>query len=295
MAGSYILNGNGELAGLAWLQESGYIEVPLLITNTLNVGKVADAEVSWLLKRHPRMGVTDDVPIPMVAECDDSTLNDIQGRHVKESDVFKALDSAAGGPVPEGSAGAGTGMMCYEFKGGVGTSSRVLPPKEGGYTVGVFTLTNFGERQDLMIDGVPVGKEIRDGILKRHTDGSIVTVVATDAPLSPGQLNRLAKRASLGMARTGAVGHHGSGDVFVAFSTGNRIPRNPDGFTYSAKFLSDDRLDPIYQAVEEATEEAIINSMTATGPMTGRDGYTAAAIPLDELKAVMRKYGRPLE
>jgi D-aminopeptidase len=277
------------------VHDLGYLDVPILLTNTLNVGKVSDAAVSWLVERHPQMGVTDDVPLPVVAECDDSTLNDIQGRHVGEAQVRAALDGAQAGPVEEGAVGAGTGMMAYGFKAGIGTSSRHLPAEEGGYTVGVLVNSNMGIRRDMRVDGVPVGRELPENDLLRHTEGSIITVVGTDAPLSSRQLERVARRAALGLTRTGAIGHHGSGDLVLAFSTKNAQPREAQGFATPGETLRDDCLDPLYEATVDATEEAILNSILKAETTVGRDGNTAAEVPLDRLREVMARHGHPLQ
>jgi D-aminopeptidase len=219
-AGSFTLNGNGELTATNWVAESGWLETPILLTDTLSVGKVSNGVVSWMAKHYPDMGIEDDVVLPTVGECDDSFLNDQRGRHVSEADAIAAIETAKTGPVAEGTVGAGTGMVSYRFKGGIGTSSRKLTADLGGYTVGVLANCNMGAREDLLIDGVPVGREITDLMPKRKpSEGSIIIVVATDAPLLPHQLQRLAKRSAMGLARTGSIASHGSGDFILAFST----------------------------------------------------------------------------
>ena len=288
-ASAFVLNGNGEVSGLAYLQDIGTLESPILLTNTLNVGRVSDAVVSWLIQKHPEIGISDDVPLPVVGECDDSTLNDIQGRHVGQAQVFEALDEARSGPVSEGAVGAGTGMICYEFKGGIGTSSRVL---ESGYRIGVLVNANHGSRYELRVDGVPVGREVPEMAVQRRTEGSIILVLATDAPLTPGQLNRLARRATMGLARTGSSAHHGSGDLVIAFSTANARARSDQGPLLKAEWLADPELNPLYEATVEATEEAILNALLRAETTTGRDGNTAQALPLERLREVLRKYGR---
>ena len=289
-ASTFVLNGNGEMTGFVYTRDLGFVETPIMLTNTLNVGKVADATISWLLQKHPDMGVTDDVPIPVVAECDDSALNDIQGRHVGEAEVLAALREAHSGPVEEGCCGAGTGMMAYELKGGVGTSSRVT---HEGYTVGVLVLANMGRREELMVRGVPVGKEIADVSFRRRSEGSIIFIVATDAPLNPSQLERLARHAGVGLGRTGTVTRHGSGEIGLAFSTADPVPRTQQG-SFTRHALRDESLDPLYQATADATEEAILNAMLTAVTTDGRDGSVARALPLDRLKEVMARYGRPL-
>jgi L-aminopeptidase/D-esterase-like protein len=230
--------------------------------------------------------------LPVVAETWDGYLNDINGFHVKPEHVFHALDSAHGGPVEEGNVGGGTGMICNEFKGGIGTASRVLDAKAGGYTVGVLVQCNYGRRDQLRIAGVPVGKEIPEHPAYGEDVGSIIIVVATDAPLDHLKLKRLASKAALGLARTGSIANHGSGDIFLAFSTGNRVPHYPKPLTYTLTVVPDDHLDPIFRAAEEATEEAILNALAMATTTVGRDGHTAHALPLDRLVEVMKRYGR---
>ncbi len=291
-AATYVLNGTGEMTGSIWIETQGALEVPILLTNTMNVGRVMDGVVAYMLKHYPDIGIGDDVVVPIVDECDDSTLNDARGIHVSIEDTVRAIESAKGGAVEEGAVGAGTGMMSFDFKGGIGTSSRALAEEEGGYTVGVLVNTNMDIRKNLRVDGVPVGREIDDGRPSRSQDGSIVIVIATDAPLDHLKLKRLASKASLGLARTGAMSRHGSGDLFIAFSTANRVPHYPKERTYTMRVVADTHLDPIFQAAEEATEEAILNSLTMATTTVGRDGNTAHAIPLDQLVAIMKKYNR---
>jgi len=291
-AAVFVLNGTGEMTGSIWIETQGALEVPILLTNTMNVGRVMDGVVAYMLKHYPNIGIRDDVVAPTVAECDDSTLNDARGIHVSIEDTVRAIESAKGGAVAEGAVGAGTGMMAFGFKGGIGTSSRVLAKEDGGYTVGVLVNANMDARKNLRVDGVPVGREIRGAHSTRGQDGSIVIVIATDAPLDHLKLERLASKASLGLARTGAVSHHGSGDLFIAFSTANRVPHYPVERTYTMRVVADNHLDPIFEAAEDATEEAILNALTMATTTVGRDGNTAYAIPLDQLVAIMRKYGR---
>ncbi len=292
-AGSFVLNGTGEMTGLAWLAESGFLEYPIALTNTLNVPRVANGVMSWMIKRYPAIGIEDDTLTPVVAECDDGRLNDIQGRHVSEQDVMAALDGAAGGPVKEGTVGAGTGMVSYGFKGGIGTASRRLPEKEGGFTVGVMVNANHGRKPELVVGGVPVGKlyeapkSVAEVLSPGQSEGSIIIVIATDAPLDGRQLTRLAKRAALGLARTGSSARHGSGDFMLAFSTANVIPHYPQAPTYSLTHLADTHLNPLITATVEATEEAILNALTMATTVVGRDNHRVEAIDLNRLKALV--------
>ena len=291
-AATWVLNGTGEMTGSIWINTQGALEVPILLTNTMNIGKVMDGVVAFMLKRYPDIGIGDDVVAPTVAECDDSTLNDARGRHVSVEDTVRAIESAKEGPVEEGAVGAGTGMISYQFKGGIGTSSRVLSKDDGGWTVGVLVNANMGRRRDLTVAGVPVGRAIDDLMPKESTDGSIIVVVATDAPLDHLKCQRLASKAALGLARTGSIANHGSGDIFLAFSTGNRVPHYPKPLTYALNVVADAHLDPIFRAAEEATEEAILNALTMAKTTTGRDGNTAYALPLDRLQEILRQAGR---
>ncbi len=286
-AGSFVLNGNGEAAGLMWLAESGVLETPIAFTNTLNVGDVQAAMVDYMLSKYPRIGISDDTMTPVVMECDDSTLNDIRGRHVKRRHVLSALENASPGSVAEGGVGAGTGMVTYEFKGGIGTSSRRLPRKAGGYTVAVLLNSNHGKRHQLRVNGVAVGLEITDLKPLEWKDGSITVAVATDAPLDSRQLSRLAKRAMLGVVRTGAVSMHSSGDVAMAFSTANRVAHRPVKPVHKLSLLSDFFIDPLFEAAADAAEEAVLNSMLAARTSVGRDGNTIYAIPHDRLRLLL--------
>jgi len=297
-AGWFSLNGNGEMTGTTWVEESGILEGPVMITNTHSVGVVRDAVIAWRVRRGAPEADEYWWSLPVVAETYDGFLNDVNGFHVKPDHVFAALDSAHGGPVEEGSVGGGTGMVCNEFKGGIGTASRVLSAKQGGYTVGVLVQCNYGRRGNLRIAGVPVGKEITEkpayssalpaDVLDR---GSIIIVVATDAPLLPHQLKRLARRASLGLARDGSISGNGSGDIFIAFSTANPGVDATKG-VLQVGMLANDAMDPLFAATVQATEEAIVNAMVAADTMTGRDGHTAIALPHDQLRAVLKKYNR---
>src|SRR5215475_10182910 len=291
-AGSFVLNGTGEMTGLAWVAESGFLEYPIALTNTLNVPRVANGVMNWMIKHYPEIGITDDTLTPVVAECDDGRLNDIQGRHVSETDVVKALEDASSGPVHEGTVGAGTGMISYGFKGGIGTASRKLPDKEGGYTIGVLVNANHGRRPELIVSGIPVGRlydaQAATGttVQPGQSEGSIIIVVATDAPLDGRQLSRLAKRASLGLARTGSTARHGSGDFIMAFSTANVIPHYPKEPTYTFTHLADTHLNPLMAATVEATEEAIVNALTMASTVIGRDDHRAEAISLNRLRVL---------
>ncbi len=297
-AGWFALNGNGEMTGTTWVEESGLLQGPVMITNTHSVGVVRDAVVTWRV----RQGKPDPEgywwSLPVVAETWDGLLNDINGFHVKEKHAIEAIESAKSGPVTEGSVGGGTGMVCNEFKGGIGTASRRLDAKQGGYTVGVLVQCNYGLRRNLRLAGVPVGLEIpEDPAYGSATGpatqelGSIIIVVATDAPLLPHQLKRLARRASLGLARNGSISGNGSGDIFIAFSTANRDAAKTEGLV-QLTMLPNDSIGPLFEATVQATEEAIINAMVAAETMTGADGHRAIALPHDRLRAVLKKYSR---
>lgn len=297
-AGWFSLNGNGEMTGTAWIEESGLLEGPIGITNTHSVGVVRDTTIKWLLQHHMSR---QPWALPVVAETWDGYLNDLNGFHVKPEHVFSALDSAKSGPVAEGNSGGGTGMICYGFKGGTGTSSRVLTHAEGGYTVGVLVQCNCGSRHLLTIAGVPVGKEIPMG--PQHAGnaapgsdetgdmGSIIIVVGTDAPLLPHQLKRIARRASLGLARTGSISGNSSGDLFLAFSTANPNADDPPG-PNKVETVANENISPLFEATVQATEEAIVNAMVAAKTMTGIDGHSVPALPHNELELLLKKYNR---
>lgn len=288
----FSLNGNGEMTGVAWIDESGQLDGPVMITNTHSVGAVRDAVIEWLVKRDASISWA----LPVVAETYDGFLNDINGFHVKKEHAFAALNDARGGPVAEGNVGGGTGMIVHRFKGGIGTSSRVLPKKQGGYTVGALVQANYGKRHQLRIAGAPVGQEITD--LQRtegphaKPGGSIIIVVATDAPLLPHQMARVVKRAALGLARNGSVAEHTSGDIFVAFSTANADAVGQAEGVAAVEMLPNDRISPLFEATVQATEEAIVNAMVAAETMVGINGNTVHAIPHDRLREVLRKYNR---
>ena len=291
-AGAFVLNGNGALTGLDWLKESGFLEGPIALTNTHSIGDVYKAMIRWMVKTHPEIGVDDDTYLPVVGECDDSALNDAQGFHVKEEHVFAALSGAAGGPVDEGAVGAGTGMSCYDFKGGIGTASRQVEIEGERYTVGVLVNANHGDRDQLKIDGVPVGQILETEMATLHREGSIVIVVATDAALSPRQMERIAKRAAMGLARTGATANNSSGDFVVAFSTTRRVPRNSPSVVLNLPELNDDFISPLFKATAEATEEAVLNCLTMAVTTVGRDGNSSPALPLARVQEILRQHGR---
>jgi D-aminopeptidase len=288
-AAGFVLNGTGEMTGLAWVEESGFLEYPIAITNTLNVPRVANGVMSWMIARYPGIGITDDTLTPVIAECDDSRLNDIQGRHVSEADVLKALDQAAAGPVAEGSVGAGTGMVSYGFKGGIGTASRKVSAG-ADYLVGVLVNANHGRRAELTMGGIPVGKLYGDKTDGQGAEGSVIIIVATDAPLDARQLKRLAKRAAIGLARTGSTVRHGSGDFILAFSTATVIPHYPKEPTFPTLAFADTHLNPLFAATVEATSEAILNALTMATTVVGRDGYRADAIDLHRLRSILERY-----
>jgi D-aminopeptidase len=296
-AGWYSQNGNGEMTGTTWVEESGFLEGPVMITNTHSVGVVRDAVIAWRVAHGPAGPDDDWWSLPVVAETWDGWLNDINGFHVKPEHALHAIDSAHSGPVEEGAVGGGTGMVCNGFKGGIGTSSRTLSAKDGGYVVGVLVQCNYGRRQNLRIAGIPVGREIEgeDPYAWLPSDaaelGSIIVVVATNAPLLPHQLKRIARRVSLGIGRTGSIASNGSGDIFIAFSTAN--PGASDvGHLVDLKMVPNLSLDPLFAATVQATEEAIVNAMVAATDMTGINDHHVRALPHDQLRAVLAKYNR---
>jgi len=296
-AGWWSLNGNGEMTGTTWVEESGILTGPVMITNTHSVGVVRDAVIQWTVA-HRKVGPDDDWwSLPVVAETWDGWLNDINGFHVKPEHVFHAIEASHGGPVEEGAVGGGTGMICNGFKGGIGTSSRKLTEKDGGHTVGVLVQCNYGSRQNFRVAGIPVGREIpsEDPYAFAPGDmderGSIIVIVATDAPLLPHQLKRLARRVSLGLGRDGSISGNGSGDIFIAFSTANPGAAQVDRLV-DLKMLPNDKLNPVFAATVEATEESVINAMIAATSMTGIDNHHVSALPHDQLRAILRKYNR---
>jgi L-aminopeptidase/D-esterase-like protein len=297
-AGFFSLNGNGEMTGTMWVDESGFLEGPIIITNTHSVGVARDAVIAWRINR----GAADNTgywwSLPVIAETWDGWLNDINGFHVKPEDVWHALDTAHGGAIEEGSVGGGTGMICYEFKGGNGTASRKIDigPESTdknispqSFTVGVFLQANFGRRPELTIAGVPVGKKIPGKVYERES-GSCIAVVATDAPLLPTQLKRLARRVSLGIARTGTISGNGSGDLFIAFSTANANVAGPDQITHNVQTIPNDLMDPLFTGVVQATEEAVVNALVDNRSMTGRDNHHVEALPHDRLRQIMKRF-----
>jgi L-aminopeptidase/D-esterase-like protein len=309
-AGWFNLNGNGEMTGTAWIEDYGLLVYPIALTNTNSVGTVRDAVIEW---GRTRLSDAFNCCLPVVAETWDGDLSDIYGFHVTKEHAFRAFESAAPGPVAEGNVGGGTGMMCLGFKGGIGTASRKLTERQGGFTVGVLVQCNFGGRRQLRIAGVPVGQEIAEprdcyegpgldsvpakhrcpaGTAARERDqNSIIVVVATDAPLLPHQLRRVARRAALGIGRMGGIASAGSGDLFIAFSTAGVGEPGGRGVR-TVEMLGDERIDPVYEATVQATEEAIINAMLAARTMRGANGYVVPALPHDRLRQVLRKYGR---
>ncbi|RIK35561.1 MAG: aminopeptidase [Chloroflexi bacterium] len=291
-AGYYSFNGNGEMTGIHWLEESGLLSSPIAITNTNQVGVVRDALVAYELERHP----DSDWLLPVVAETSDAWLNDMKAFHVTKEHVYAALAAARPGPVTEGNVGGGTGMICHEFKGGIGTSSRRVVLAEREYILGALVQANYGWREHLRVDGVPVGRLIPPTEVPRPqdtpaSDGSIIIVVATDAPLLPVQCKRLARRATVGLARVGGNGHNGSGDLFLAFATGNLVPVASE-HPIPVRMMPNGQLNLLFNAVADAVEEAILNALTAAETITGLHGRMAHAIPLDRLEAVMATYSR---
>ncbi len=290
-AGVFDLNGAGELTGTHWIEESGFLEGPVMLTNTHSVGAVHQGTIAWRV----RQGGPDATGYwwsnPTVGETWDGELNDINGFHVQQANVFEALDSARGGAVAEGNVGGGTGMICNGFKGGIGTASRKLSESAGGYTVGALVQCNYGRKSDLLVAGVPVGREIAGKGAREDDAGSILIVVATDAPLLPHQLKRIARRAALGLARVGSIAGNGSGDLFLAFSTANPGAAATTG-TATLTMLPNDRMNPLFAATVQAVEEAIVNAMIAAETMTGANGYTVKALPHDDLRRILKKYNR---
>ncbi|MGA8150912.1 MAG: P1 family peptidase [Terriglobales bacterium] len=290
-AGWFTENGNGEMTGTTWVEDSGFLEGPVMITNTHSVGVVRDAVIAWRLKHGGPDKDGYSWSLPVVAETWDGYLNDINGFHVKPEDALRALDTAQSGPVAEGNVGGGTGMICNEFKGGIGTASRILDAKYGGYTVGVLLQCNYGERDQLRIAGVPVGREITAQKVWNNDVGSIIVVVATDAPLIPTQLKRVARRVTLGLGRDGSYSGDGSGDIFIAFSTANSGAASSDGLA-QVTMLPNGQMNSVFLATVQATEEAVVNAMVAAETMTGKNGHTVYALPHDQLRAVLKKYNR---
>lgn len=320
-AGWYSLNGNGEMTGTIWIEQSGVLEGPVLITNTHSVGVVRDAVIAWMMDHRPNFAWA----LPVVAETYDGVLNDVNGFHVRADHAIAALDGAHGGSVPEGNVGGGTGMICHWFKGGIGTASRKLPESLGGYTVGVLVQCNYGSRRELSIAGVPVGRELVDelrpcfvgggkftqawfadypapvcgdstvgGAASPEGFGSIIVVVAADAPILPHQLERVATRVALGVGRMGGKGENSSGDIFLAFSTANRVVGETED-VISVDMLPNDAINPLFYATVQATEEAIVNALVAARTMEGVDGFRMYALPHDRVREILRAHGRLIE
>ena len=294
----FTLNADGEMTGTTWIEESGILEGPVAITNTHSVGTVHQAVIEWSVRNVESLNWS----LPVVAETWDGGLNDINGFHVKPEHVFQAIETAAPGPVEEGSVGGGTGMRAYQFKAGIGTSSRLVKTEHGDFIVGVLVQANYGVRSQLRIAGVPVGREITDLMPETRSpgdrpdgDGSIIIVVATDAPVLPHQLKRIAKRASLGLGRNGSIATNGSGDIFMAFSTAHKDIGTEEGGLYDLKMLGNAELTPLFGATVEATEEAVVNALVAAETMTGREGYTVHALPHERLREILRRYNRLVE
>ncbi len=297
-AATYSLNGNGEMTGAHWVDESGFLEDPILVTNTHSIGAVHEGVIAWRRENglYPGESPHRWAALPVVAETYDGNLNDLQGFHVRQEHVFLALNSASEGPVVEGNVGGGTGMICYRFKGGIGTASRIVKTGSGGFTVGVLVQANFGARDELMIAGVPVGREIGDLMPKfpkrpPREGGSIIAVVATDAPLLPHQVKRLARRVPVGIGRVGGVSHNSSGDLFIAFSVANAEAGSATA-QVTVEMLPNGALTPLFRAVAQATEEAIVNALVAARTMTGINGNTVYNLPHDRLRRLLRRYNR---
>jgi L-aminopeptidase/D-esterase-like protein len=295
----YSLNGNGEMTGTTWITESGFLETPIMITNTNSVGVVRDAVLKWFVDKH---WYKEDFwyTYPVVAETYDGFLNDIYGFHVKEENAYQALNTAASGPIKEGNIGGGTGMVCLGFKGGTGTASRVFKIKDASYTLGVLVQSNFGAKHNLTIAGVPIGQELKDTLnyefkaapsYRKEGDGSIIVVVATDAPLLPHQLKRIAARVAIGVGKVGGRGENGSGDIFIAFSTANSNAFNREE-TKLVEQISNDQIDPLFDATVQAVEEAIINAMVAADTMEGINGNKVYGLPHKKVISILKKYNR---
>ncbi|MFP6729693.1 MAG: P1 family peptidase [Alphaproteobacteria bacterium] len=286
-AGSFSLNGAGEMTGTIWVEESGQCEGPITITNTHSCGVARDATIRWIVDNHPAE-LANAWGLPVAGETYDGELNDINGFHVTSEHVFEAIEGASSGALEMGSVGGGTGMICYDFKGGSGSASR----RVGDYTVGAFVQANFGMRSELTIAGVPVGRHISGGEVRSKPQGSIIAIAATDAPLMPHQLKRLARRVGLGVGRSGSIAHNGSGDIFLAFSTANMAAWAEGAEARDCAFLPNHAHDPLFAAVIQATDEAIIDAMVANETMTGRDGTTVMALPHDRLQEILGNHNR---
>ena len=292
-AAGYVLNGAGEMTGLSQIEEWGLCETPILLCNTMAVGRVADATVAWLTRRHPRIGSEEDVVIPVVGECDDSYLNDAVGRHVTESDVWTALATARSGPVPEGNVGAGTGMQTFDFSGGIGSSSRIVRIAGIDCVLGALVLSNFGNLEHLRVDGVPIGELLAPmytNLPRRGPAGSIIVLLATDVPLVHRQIGRVCRRAALAIGRCGGFGAHNSGEFILGWSTFNRIPRRRPHGRYRAELVLDTELDPLHEATVDVVGEAIMNAICAGVAVLGHSGHASPALPVDEVRKLLRKH-----
>jgi D-aminopeptidase len=295
-AAVFVQNGFGKCIGQEQVDELGVIESPIAMTGTMNVGIVADGLIQHAIGENPDCGITSSTVNPTVTECSDAFLNDQHGRHVRQEHVLEAIRAASAGPVAEGNVGAGTGMSLFGFKGGIGTSSRIVPDESGGYSVGVMVLGNCGTREQLRIDGIPVGRFLDDPRRQEpeHDTGSIIIIVGTNAPLLDRALNRVARRAAMGLARTGSIAAHGSGDYILVFSNATTISHEPEGITYSVEHVVETgaAINSLFQATIEATEEAIINALFAAETMTGRDGNTRYGLPIDNVLEILKQYRR---
>lgn len=289
MAGTYSLNGNGEMTGTIWIEEAGELQTPITITNTASCGVTRDATLKWLVKNN--IGTGQDWGLPVAAETYDGDLNDINGFHVKDHHVLAAFDAATSGAFEFGSVGGGTGMITYEFKAGSASASRVVSVAGKHYTLGIFVQSNFGLRHELTVLGVPVGRELTGGECRSKGSGSIIAIIATDAPLLPHQCKRLARRVPLGLARTGTIAHNSSGDIFLAFSTANKNALQSGGIRH-LNALADSEMDPLFEAVVQTTEEAVLDAMICNDDMSGRNGLTVRALPHDDLLVLLKKSGR---
>ncbi|MGH7491862.1 MAG: P1 family peptidase [bacterium] len=291
-AARFVLNGNGEMTGMGKIEQTGLLESPIFLTDTSNIGRVLNGALTWFLQTYPQIGDSARVPVPIVAETWGAFLHDAEGRHLHDEDVLAAIRDANTGPVKEGAVGGGVGMVCYDFKGGIGSASRVLPQTHGGYTAGVLVQANFGDREQLMINGVPVGKEIADlrPFEAKAKSKSIILIGATNAPMIPSQLQRLCQRMALGLARTGTISSHGSGDLLLFFSTGVQI--DPDAKITHIEIYNDEWITRAHQAALEAAEEAVLNALCMAETTIGINGNTAFALPIERLPAIMKKYGR---
>lgn len=287
-AGSFSFNGNGEMTGLAWIEEAGELQTPITITNTASCGVTRDATLQWLIRN--KIGTSQDWGLPIAAETYDGDLNDINGFHVTAAHTMQALDNAIAGALEQGSVGGGTGMITYDFKAGNGSTSRLVEIDGMQFTLGVFVQSNFGRREDFTVMGVPVGQYILHDQLRGKDQGSIIAIIATDAPLQPHQLKRLARRVPMGMARTGTIGTNSSGDIFLAFSTANE--NSFVGTQRSVDYIANNAIDGLFRAVVEATEEAVLDAMICNETMVGRNGNTSIALPHQQLLDIMRRYGR---